>query len=186
MPKRIRKPIEAEDLVPDEEIDGTLNKDPEIFLAQHHPQNDDFMRSLQHVQRQIMHISNTLRPKQVTILKALFSGMTNIAAAKLHSTTAPTVSNLKNSTKGQDLLSMLQYHQQMIEGPNIAQRRSMLWRIAVREELIDPKTSIKATEALNKMTFQEWEQSNPTNGQAQPSQVTININQELLPKGNLD
>lgn len=75
----------------------------------------------------------------------------------------------------------------LLEGPNEALRRNMLWRIAVKEEEPDPKTSIKAIEALNKMHFQNHQIKNPDAGGNQPPpQVTININQDILPKGPLD
>ena len=64
----------------------------------------------------------------------------------------------------------------------------MLWRIAKKEEELDPKTAIKAVEALNKMHFQREQIDNPVapNGQQPTTQVTIHINQDQLPRGALD
>lgn len=158
-------------------------EDPEDFLDRAHPENDQYMQAVEHVQRQIMHQTTILRTKQVKILKTVFSGANYTEAAAKNQTTAPTVSRLVKSEAGQRLLNLLQYHLKLIEGPNEAQRRNMLWRIAVSEELIDPKTSIKAIEALNKMHGLI-----APDAQAVPQQqaVVININQAQLPRGALD
>jgi len=162
---------------------------PADYLDRHHPNNDAYMQSVEHVQRQILHASYGLRQKQVNILKTVFTGKNYAETARYHHTTGQTVSKLVNSEKGQRLLRLLQYHQTLLDGPNLAQRRAMLWRIAQHNENIDPKTSIAANTELNKMTYKEWEMKNPTvaNGQQQQTpSVTININQELLPRGALD
>ena len=161
----------------------------EEFLDRNHPASDEYMRAVELIQRNIMHTTKKLRPKHVQVLKSVFAGHTNVETAQRLGTTAQTVNNIKQSANGQKLLQLLNYHQTMLEGPNLAQRRNMLWRIAAAEELVDPKTAIKAVEALNKMTFQDQERKNATAGhagqQAAPA-VVININQELLPRGTLD
>lgn len=163
-------------------------QDPDDFLDRSHPANDDYMKAVEHVQRGIMHANSQLRTKQVKILKSIFAGNNYTQTAKMHQTTAVTVSRLVSSPTGQRLLNLLQYHLQLIEGPNEAQRRSMLWRIALKEEAIDPKTSIKALGELNKMHYQSKQLTaalNQDNPQQAP-QVVININQTTMPKGKLD
>jgi hypothetical protein len=61
----------------------------------------------------------------------------------------------------------------------------MLWRIGQENELVDPKVTISAVSELNKMTYKEWEQTNPQQSTQTPV-VQININQDLLPKTTLD
>tara|TARA_R110000787_G_scaffold156351_1_gene270242 strand:- start:890 stop:1459 length:570 start_codon:yes stop_codon:yes gene_type:complete len=167
---------------------------PSEFLLANHPANDDYIRGIDHTQRQILHLSRILRPKQVQIIKTVFSGRNYVQTALEHSTTSNTVSRLVRSKTGQSLLSMLQYHLTLIEGPNLAQRRNMLWRIAKDAELVDPKTAIKAVDSLNIMTYKQYDQDNPaaqanqtqdSNGQV-INNVQININQKLLPRGALD
>ena len=162
-------------------------QDPSEFLDRHHPENDQYMRGIEHVQRKIMYLTTMLRPKQVNILKSVFAGESYTQAGKTHGTTPATVGKLVKSKYGQQLLNMLQYHRQLVEGPNEAQRRNMLWRIAQTEEELAPKTSITAIAELNKMHGQALILSNPNAGGQQPqTQVVININQDLLPKGKLD
>tara|TARA_R110000737_G_C14484633_1_gene469153 strand:+ start:72 stop:632 length:561 start_codon:yes stop_codon:yes gene_type:complete len=157
----------------------------EDFLDRHHPQNDQYVRGVEHVQNQIVHQSSKLRPKQVQILKTLFLGLNYVKTAARHNTTAITVSRLAKSEDGARLLKLLQYHLTLLEGPNLAQRRNMLWRIGQENELVDPKVTISAVSELNKMTYKEWEQTNPQHSTQTPV-VQININQDLLPKTTLD
>ena len=158
-----------------------LNEDPQDFLDRTHPANDQFMLGIEHVQRQIMHQTTTLRPKQVQLLKSVFAGNDHTQTGLKHHTHPTTVSRLVKSDKGQRLLNLLHYHLQLIEGPNEAQRRAILWRIAKANEHLEPNTTIKATEALNKMHFQQKQLEQP---QAAP-QVVIHINNSM-PKGHLD
>lgn len=167
-------------------LSGQL-RPPEEFLLENHPANDDYMRGIEHTQRQIMHLSRTMRPKQVQIIKDVFAELNYTQAALKNNTTGATVSRLVNSPQGQRLLGMLQYHLTLIEGPNLAQRRNMLWRIAKDAETVDPKVSIKAIDSLNKMTYTEYEQENPKDGLAGAgTNIQIVINQELMPRGELD
>ena len=166
-----------------------MSQNPDDFLDRNHPANDQFMLAVEHVQRQIMHANSQLRTKQVKILKTIFAGQNYTQTAKVHQTTPITVSRLVRSPNGQRLLNLLQYHLKLIEGPNEAQRRSMLWRIALKEELIDPKTTIKALTELNKMHYQsqQLDQALQDSGsQSAAPTVIININQEIMPRGKLD
>lgn len=162
-------------------------QDPAEFLDTHHPENDQYMQAIKHVQGKIMFLTTMLRPKQVNMLKTIFAGESYVATGQRHGAAPNTVSRLVNSTYGQQMLNMLQYHRQLVEGPNEAMRRNMLWRIAQNEEALAPKTSITAIAELNKMHGQALTIANPNaGGQAQPTVVNIHINQDLMPKGKLD
>ena len=185
---RRRRPATPVTIVEHEEPDKGEILDISEFLAEHHPNNDRYMRSLEHIQRQIMSVTHQLRPKQVNMLKSVFAGLNFAEAARLHNASPPTVSNLVKSKLGSDLLTALQYHQVMLEGPNLAQRRNMLWRIAQRSEEIDPKITIAAITEVNKMTFAQHaaktaEFNTQTPNTAGPE---IRIPQDLLPAGELD
>jgi len=162
-------------------------QDPSDFLDRHHPENDQYMKGIEHVQGKIMFLTTMLRQKQVNILKSVFAGENYTQAGLRHGSVPATVSKLAKSHYGQQLLNMLQYHRQLVEGPNEALRRNMLFRIAQRAEEVDPRTTIKAIEELNKMHHQTQLSKNPNAGGQVPQQViNININQELMPKGALD
>ena len=161
---------------------------PEEFLDRHHPENDGYMKAITHVQGKIMYLTTMLRTKQVNILKSVFSGENYTQTGKRHGACPATVSRLVKSNYGQQLLNMLQYHRQLLEGPNEAMRRNMLWRIAQKSEKFEKRVSIKAISELNKMHFQQAQIDNPNvGGQQQVTQTTIiNIDQTLMPRGKLD
>tara|TARA_R100001377_G_scaffold49279_1_gene28570 strand:- start:3290 stop:3820 length:531 start_codon:yes stop_codon:yes gene_type:complete len=159
----------------------------EEFLDRNHPSSDKYMRAVELIQSNIMHVTAKLRHKQVQIVKQAFTGARPKDIAQNVGASASSVSKIINSVDGQKLLQLLHYHQVMLEGPNMAQRRSMLWRIAGAEEETNPKTSIAAIESLNKMTFQDMEQKHIASPAAKGgNSVTININQDVLPRGALD
>ena len=173
-------------IVEHEDPDSTDVLDISEFLEEHHPNNDRYMRSLEHIQRQIMSVTHQLRPKQVNMLKSVFAGLNFTEAARLHSASPATVSNLVKSKLGSDLLTALQYHQVMLEGPNLAQRRNMLWRIATRSEEIDPKTTIAAITEVNKMTFAQHTAKTAEFNTQSSSGREVRIPQDILPAGDLD
>ncbi|GAG79689.1 unnamed protein product, partial [marine sediment metagenome] len=96
--------------------------------------------------------------------------------------TPQTISKLTNSKEAKALLTLLGYYASLVSGPHIAQRNNMLWRIALANELDQPKTSIAAIAELNKvdLAFREME-----TGASQKAPVVI-INQEALPRTVLD
>ena len=69
-------------------------EDPEDFLDRAHPENDQYMKGVEHIQRQIMHQAALLRTKQVQIIKTVFAGNNYVATAAMHYTTGATVSKL--------------------------------------------------------------------------------------------
>jgi hypothetical protein len=167
--------------------DDNVLQDPEEFLDRANPENDGYMKAIEHVQRKIMHASSMLRPKQVNTIKSVFSGQSYTEAGANNQCHPQTVSKLVHSTLGQRLLTLLQYHLKLLEGPNEALRRNLLWRIAADNEEKAPKTSIQAISELNKMHYQNQQLQNPDAGGAQIApQITINIDQRILPKGVLD
>jgi hypothetical protein len=188
-PLRQKRTSTRQDVIPHGETDNPQDllalKD---FLEENHPSNDQYMRSLGLIQRQIMTLTHQLRTKQVNILKTVFSGANYTEAAARHHTTPQTVSKLVKSEVGASLLGALQYHQAMIEGANVAQRRNMLWRIATANEKTEPKVSISAVGELNKMTFSDYTAPVERKDKGAPAntQKTVAIDQTLLPSGALD
>ena len=168
----------------DEESTVGVLEPVQNFLDEHHPANDTYLQSVEHVERQLMHASSLLRPKQVKMMKSVFQGMNYTETAKFHGASAQHVSQTAKSPHGARLLKLMTYHLQLLEGANLGQRRSMLWRIAQDNEQLQPKTSIAAVESLNKMTFKEWEQKNPQN--QQKGNTTTIIIGDSMPRTVLD
>ena len=139
------------------------------------------MQKLCSTQRSIMALTRTMRVRHVQIIKLVLKGETNIAIAKATGLSPPSISKVKNSPKGKRLLALLTHYAQATDGANEAQRRNMLWRVAVDNEQTKPSVAISAITELNRMTGVGQPESAAT-GQA----PVVVINQQLLPKGALD
>ena len=159
---------------------------PEALLDDQHPANDAYLRSLEHHQRMIVSLSKQMKPKHVIMIKRRHTGEQVALIAQALNTTPTTVSKVCNSELGLRLRTMLQFYQLGIEGPNAAQKKNMLWRIARDSEQDQPKTAIQALAELNRMDTTDFERQNPINDPANQQPQVVIINQALLPKTELD
>ena len=158
---------------------------PEVLMDASHPANDEYLRTLQHHQRMIVALSQKMTPKHVIMIKRRHSGEPVHEIAQALKVNKNTVSKICNSEIGQQLAAMLRFYQLGIEGPNVAQRKNMLWRIAIDNERDEPRVSIAATAELNRMDNEAHARINPSAGNTTIAPVVI-INQALLPKTTLD
>jgi DNA-binding transcriptional regulator YiaG len=156
---------------------------PELLLDDDHPTADAYIQNAQNVQRMIVATSALLKPSQTRAIKMAYKGVKNKDVAKELGVNAQTVANWLALPNAKKLLALLGYYQVTLDGPNEAQRRHMLWRIARANEGIEPKTSISALGELNKMTMTDYDRKN-ANTSNQP--ITIIINQDQLPRTALD
>lgn len=79
------------------------------------------------------------------------------------------------------MVVLLNHLQQQLDGPDKDHRKGVLWRIALENEEKRPNISVQAIQEMNKMTA-AYNDGNQGNGNV----VNIQINGELMPRGNLD
>jgi len=163
-------PDEDEDVLPLQE-----------FLDKNHPSNDIYMRSVDHVQRQIMSQTALLRPKQVQMVKCVFNGLNYTETALKVGCSPSTVSKVVQSQNGARLLKLLQYHLNLLQGANTAQRRNMAWRIAVDNEQTDPKVSLQAIKTLEDIDNREFKEKNPQGAAVITMPTVVYANENLTP-----
>jgi len=156
---------------------------PEALLDEDNPANDPYFRSLRDVQRAMVAQQAAMRANHVEMCKLKHRGMGNTKIAEQLNVTPTTVSNVTCGERGAVLLELLRVYEALIDGPNIAQRQHMLWRIASRNEERDPRVTLSAVGELNRMTGASGAATTP-GGQGQV--INIQINQELFPRGALD
>jgi hypothetical protein len=157
---------------------------PELMLDRSHPVADEYIKNAQHVQRMIVATSALLKPKQVMAVKLRHTGENFVDIAEHVKVSPPTISKWLNDPTAKKLLALLTYYQAALDGPNEAQRRNMLWRVAVDNEIEQPKVTISAVAELNKMTITDYNQKNSGSGAGQS--ITLIINQESMPRTALD
>jgi len=154
------------------------------LLDDYHPANDEYMRSIDMVQKRIMQHCANMKPKQVEVIKLHHTGKTNQDIAEITGYSEGNVSVIINSDNGKRLKALLCYYQQGVEGPNKAQRMNMLWRMAIDNERERPTVAKECIAELNRMdnAAQQLELTK----QGNDNRVQIIINNEILPKGALD
>lgn len=148
---------------------------PELMLDPHHPSADAYIQKAQNVQRMIVATSNLMRPNQVVAIKMAYKGATTKDIATEVGVHTQTVGNWLRSDNGRKLRALLTYYQSSVDGPNVAQRTNMLWRIAHENEEVNPKVTISAVAEMNKMD----NATAPIQSDTAPTTVNITINQQL-------
>ena len=157
------------------------NSLPADLLADtNHPANDAFMLSVNNIQRRIVAHCQTMPRSHPEVIRLVHQGLNNEEIR--NRTGRSNVSTLMKKPASKRLLALLQHYQAALDGPNTAQRKAMLWRIAQREEETEPKTAISAISELNRTdtALQPLEQGRSG------GQTVITINQQILPRGKLD
>jgi len=164
------------------ELDSTLLP-PELLLDPAHPANDGYIRSTEEIKRLMLTVSSRLKPRTVRIVKLRHQGIPATEVARMLDITPATVSKNMHTPDAKRLTALLGYYGSMVAGPHIAQRNNMLWRIAKANEHDQPRVTISAIAELNKVEIALKESNASSDQQKAPIVV---INQELLPRTNLD
>ena len=165
--------LEHLDEMTEEQLPIELLNDPA------HPQNDQFYQSLNQIKRAILHQSAILRPIQVNAAKAALSGITHVKIAKKLDVHPQSVGKYLRDPGVKRLQELIRHMQHMLDGPTNEHRKNILYRIAIDNEHQRPSVSVSAIDMINKMSG-GYDQQAPNNT------VNITINNELLPKGELD
>jgi len=169
----------------EEDCEETKLLPPEALLIPNHPANDDYLRDVAMLKRLIVTSSNKMTPKHVEMVKKYHLGKRKVDIATEMNVTAATVGRATTSENGKKLLALLKHLALLIEGPRDGQRRHFLWRIALANELKDPRVAISAVAEINKMTHQDKALElggNSLGGNV----VQIVINNDNFPRGALD
>ena len=152
---------------------------PEALLDPHHPNNDPYIQNVKSLERLITAQAKLLTPRQLQIVRMFNAGQKPKDIATQLKCHPQTVYNNTNSPKGKKHISLMRRHLTAVEGPNTAQRRAMMWRIAQDNEHEEPKTAIQAINTLNTMEDNQYTRDNPEQ-EAKPITITINLPQTDL------
>ena len=123
----------------------------ELEESTYNPANDEFKRVLQSIKLQIRHLSLKMRPRHAMMVKLFMDEKNYANVAERLASTPQTISKVCNSSDGIRLRQLLTHHQQLISGVSAIEREQLLWRIALNNELRNPRTSIAAISEINKM-----------------------------------
>ena len=161
-------------IIPDQEY-----LPPELLLDPYHPDTQPYMQSLKGIQQLIVAASINMTPWHVTAVKAMVRGSKNTEIGVMVQKTPQTITQIKRRKDVKELQALLHHYNQAVDGPNEAQRRRVLWEMAMDFKDIEPNVTLKSIAELNKMTG-----TYTTN--IKTADINIVINNEILPKGKLD
>jgi len=158
---------------------------PELEESSYNPANDEFKRTVVSLQRRIHHLAGTLRPRYAMVAKLSLGTHTNIEIARKTRFNPATITNILRTDKVQELRRALIQLRSLLEGVSALEREQMLWRIALRNEEFNPRTSIAAVSEINKMkidTHAAKEKSKQNTALVNKPNIVIQLaDQRLLP-----
>jgi hypothetical protein len=140
--------------------------------------NAECARKETEIKEEIYAIAKDMDPLEVEFSRRYAGGETVNALQKTLKKTRRDLNQFLETARVVRLIGYFQHLNLYMEGPNQIIRRNMLYRIAVDNEKLDPKETIKAISELNKMDQSARGTSS--------SDINIVINNETMPRGNLD
>ena len=155
---------------------------PVLEADEFHPANDKFNKDNEQVKRLITVEQRQMTPRNVSIVKMHFRGMKNKDIAEQAGIGATQIGTILKQVHATRLIQLLHHLQASIDGPSVALRKAMLHRVAIRNEIKEPRVMISAVAELNKMGMNEHVVNSEGFGQT----VQIQINQNFFPKTPLD
>jgi hypothetical protein len=111
---------------------------------------DPYYREVTHLQSKLASIRARTTHKRMSIISALLRGERKTDIVKSLRTSFATISLAMKDPDCQNYVAAYMRSTRLRQGPTLEARGSMLWRIALREEVTSPRTSIAAIDALNK------------------------------------
>jgi len=118
----------------------------------YNPHKDEFKRTLLNVRAHIRVIALSMPPRTAQLVRSYHNVQNYTKVAERYRVNPQTVTRHVKSPKGVKLLSLLTLFNELTSGATAIERQQLLWRIALNNEDIDPKTSISAIAEINRMT----------------------------------
>jgi len=156
---------------------------PELEPDPYHPQNTEYVQSLEQAKRVALAHQRDMTPRNVHIAKMHFAGQTAVTIADKLDIGPATVGRVIKDNQTQRLIQLLHYIQDAIDGPSVAQRKWWLNKIAT--DNIDDKPHL-ATAAIAELNKMGMNQHMVETGASVGNTVNITINQAHFPRTELD
>ena len=155
--------------------------------SEFNPANDAYIAQTKHLQGRLTAQARVMRPSHVAIAKLLDAGYKNKEIALRVRMTPSTISGIKNSEDVKQLRSLMNKYTSLLAGATQAMRDSMLYRIAVRNEICDPKVAISAIAEMNKLVHNDRvHQLNKKTGGTATQTVIVQLGDSRLKPTALD
>ena len=123
----------------------------ECLIDAYHPDNSEFMKSVNHMKQLVVVASAKCRPRHVKAAKMHMDGKSNIQIAEAIGFKPTTVSIIIHRKEVQELIALLRHYSGLWDGPTAQHKKRILWEIAQDNQKTDPKETRGAIDLLNKM-----------------------------------
>lgn len=141
------------------------------------PVPDKHQRALDAFQARLERLAPFLRPQWREIVRLAATGHANKDIAAEVGVAPGTVTSVLQREHCQQYLALLTARIDYLEGPTVAARRQMLWRIATDNEDSAPRVAIQAVDVLNKQDGIYSDHLKPNSGDLN-IQIINNFSQE--------
>lgn len=145
---------------------------------EYYPENEYSKQKELAIKDQIIQLNGELEPWQSEVARRTAYGETPNALSKTLKKSHKLIVGCLNMHTTQQVIALWQAVIVYQQGPNEAQRKNMLWRIAIDNEKADPKEATKAINAINAMEDNKRGIGN--------NKIEIVINNETMPRTALD
>lgn len=112
--------------------------------------SDPYYREVTRLQTQMQNLRERIPSKRFRIMQGLLKGKTKKELIQELQTSYPTIAITTRDPECQTYVACYMRTQRLQSGPTLEARSALLWRIALRVELDQPRVSIAAVDALNK------------------------------------
>lgn len=167
----------------DEWIDPNEHLPAEHLLDDDHPAADDFHQAVTDLERSIFAHGRSMKHKHREFARMVRTAASTKDISKKFNKTAHTVYTWAKRPDVQRMIALLDRLQHKMDGPTLAHRNGILYRIALDNEEKRPNVSVQALQEINKVSGAYAQEGNFGNS---GNVVQIQINGEILPRGALD
>ena len=123
----------------------------ELDDSVYNPANDEFKRTLHALQNGVRRLAVKTTPRYAMIARVSLASNSNTEIAKRVRCHPTTVGKALRDPIVMEIRKKLIHINTLLSGSTAIEREQLLWRIAMKNEDIDPKTSISAIAEINKM-----------------------------------
>lgn len=157
------------------------------LVDSHNPANDLYVQMSKHLQQRMVVAARQLRPSHLAIAKLAQAGhpIKDIAAqVKL---VPQSVRNILKTPMVVELNDTMQKYHALQAGMTKAMRDAMCYRIALRNEISDPKVALAAIQELNKLDHNDRQHAlNQKQGGQRTQTVVVQLADPRLKQTSLD
>ena len=155
--------------------------------SEYNPANDAYLAMTQHLQGRLMVCAKQLRPSHLAIAKLADAGLKNKDIAERVRLAPESVCNILKKPLVREVRELMTKYSMLVAGSTQAMRDAMLYRIAVRNEISDPKVAISAIAEMNKLVHNERvHQLNQKQGGTSQQTIIVQLGDPRLKPSALD